>query len=151
MVTPEEILGFWLDDVGPEGWYKVDDTLDAQIRDRFGDAWQSAMEGRHAMWLTYPSGTLAYLILLDQFPRNMFRNSSRAFATDKLAVELTKYAISSNFDADLSIFIFRAAIRIIFTGSHPGYVLSNKNIIISPEQPTFFRNLNAPLKVKKKI
>jgi len=78
MTTPEEILSFWLDEVGPDGWYKQDEALDAEIRTRFEDAWHGAMQGRHALWLTYPSGTLAYVILMDQFPRNMFRGTEKA-------------------------------------------------------------------------
>lgn len=98
MVTPEEILTFWLDELGPDGWYKQDKALDAQIRDRFLAAWQGAMEGRYSLWLTYPSGTLAYLILTDQFPRNMFRGQGRAFASDDIARAAAKAAIKKGWD-----------------------------------------------------
>ena len=98
MITPEDVLGFWLDEVGPEGWYKSEEALDQEIRDRFGVAWEGAMEGRHALWLTYPSGALAYIVLLDQFPRNMFRGSGRAFASDKIALAAAKQAIGKNWD-----------------------------------------------------
>ncbi|MEM1004726.1 MAG: DUF924 family protein, partial [Pseudomonadota bacterium] len=69
MVGPEDVLSFWLDKVGPKGWYIQDDALDAEIRDRFLATWQAASEGRFSLWLTYPSGALAYIILMDQFPR----------------------------------------------------------------------------------
>lgn len=98
MVAPEEILAYWLDEIGPEGWYKGSDALDSEIRDKFLDAWTSAMEGRHALWLTYPSGTLAYLILLDQFPRNMFRGTAQAFASDRIALAAAKQAIHKGYD-----------------------------------------------------
>lgn len=98
MVAPEDILAFWLDEIGPDGWYAADDALDAQIRDRFLSAWTSAMEGRHALWLTYPSGTLAYLILLDQFPRNIFRGEARAFSSDRIALAAAKGAIDKGYD-----------------------------------------------------
>ena len=98
MVTPEEVLSFWLDEIGPSGWYKVDDTLDQDIRTRFEDAWDGAMEGRHALWLTYPSGTLAYIILMDQFPRNMFRGTGKAFKSDRFALAAAKQAIGKNWD-----------------------------------------------------
>jgi uncharacterized protein (DUF924 family) len=98
MVTPENILNYWLDEVGPKGWYQGSDELDAQIRDKFLDSWQGAMEGRHAMWLTYPSGALAYVVLLDQFPRNMFRGSERAFASDKVALAAAKQAVNRGWD-----------------------------------------------------
>ena len=98
MVTPQEVLSFWLDEVGPSGWYKASDELDQEVRDRFEATWNSAMEGRHALWLTYPSGTLAYVVLLDQFPRNMFRGEALAFATDKQALAAAKGAIHRGWD-----------------------------------------------------
>jgi len=98
MVTPDEVLSFWLDEVGPSGWYKASDALDQEIRDRFETAWIGAMEGRHALWLTYPAGTLAYIILLDQFPRNMFRDSARAFSSDRFALAAAKQAIGKSWD-----------------------------------------------------
>ncbi|WP_439119933.1 DUF924 family protein [Marivita sp.] len=101
MITPEDVLSFWLDEVGPSGWYKSEEALDQEIRDRFGAAWEGAMEGRHALWLTYPSGTLAYVVLLDQFPRNMFRNTGNAFASDRFALAAAKQAISKNWDVKI--------------------------------------------------
>lgn len=98
MVTPEDILAFWLDEIGPKGWYESSDALDTQIREQFGEAWQGAMEGRHALWLTYPSGTLAYLILMDQFPRNMFRGTAKSFRSDRVALSAAKSAISKGYD-----------------------------------------------------
>ena len=98
MIAPDEVLRFWLDEVGPGGWYAVSDTLDAEIRDRFQDAWHNACEGTHALWLTYPSGTLAYIILMDQFPRNMFRGEARAFASDRAALTAAKAAVHRKWD-----------------------------------------------------
>ncbi|MCZ0810743.1 MAG: DUF924 family protein [Pseudomonadota bacterium] len=98
MVAPDDILGFWLDEVGPAGWYEVSDKLDQTIRDRFEDAWRSAREGTYALWLTYPAGTLAYIILMDQFPRNMFRESGEAFASDGASRAAAKAAIHRKWD-----------------------------------------------------
>ncbi len=98
MSSPERVLSFWLDEIGPDGWYKVDEELDQRIRDEFHELWQSATEGALSMWLTYPSGALAYLILTDQFPRNMFRGSAKAFSTDRAAVAVAKSAIDKNWD-----------------------------------------------------
>lgn len=93
-----EILAFWLDEIGPRGWYSVDPVLDQQIRDKFLDTWQSACEGNHSLWLTYPSGALAYTILLDQFPRNMFRGDAQAFASDPIALTAAKISIDHGWD-----------------------------------------------------
>lgn len=98
MVAPEDILTFWLDEVGPKGWYEASDSLDDAIRTRFMATWQGAMDGRYAMWLTYPSGSLAYIILLDQFPRNMFRNSGKAFSSDRYSLAAAKSAIAKKWD-----------------------------------------------------
>ena len=98
MVTPDEVLAFWLDECSPADWYKSDPALDAKIRDRFEATWQEATEGALGLWLTYASGTLAYIILTDQLPRNMFRDSAQAFATDKLARAAAKMAIDRKWD-----------------------------------------------------
>lgn len=98
MVGPEEILGFWLDEIGPSGWYRQSAELDAEIRTRFESTWRDACEGKFSLWLTYPSGALAYIILMDQFPRNMFRGTAQAFASDKAALASAKAAISKRCD-----------------------------------------------------
>lgn len=98
MVGPEDVLKFWLDDVGPKGWYAVDETLDETIRSQFQGTWQAACEGKFSLWLTHASGALAYIILTDQFSRNMFRGTGKAFATDKMALAAAKSAIYKNWD-----------------------------------------------------
>ena len=98
MVGAEDVLAFWLDHVGEDGWYRQDEALDAEIRDRFQAAWTAASEGAYSLWLTYPSGTLAYIILTDQFPRNMFRGSGQAFATDRASLAAAKAAINKGWD-----------------------------------------------------
>ncbi len=94
----EDVLGFWLDEVGEAGWYGGGANLDATIRARFEPLWTRATEGALGLWLTYPSGALAYCILTDQFPRNMFRGSARAFATDPVARAAAKMAIQRDWD-----------------------------------------------------
>ena len=95
---PDDILRFWLDEVGPDGWYKAEDALDQEIRDRFGATWEGALEGRYSLWLTYPSGALAYIILTDQFPRNMFRGQAKAFSSDRIALAAAKAAVDRRWD-----------------------------------------------------
>ncbi|MFY0691574.1 MAG: DUF924 domain-containing protein [Paracoccaceae bacterium] len=98
MSTPEEILAFWLDEVGPDGWYSGGDDLDEEIRKRFLTTWENAAAGAYSLWLTYPSGALAYLILTDQFSRNMFRGKPEAFATDRAALAVSKIAVDRKWD-----------------------------------------------------
>ena len=98
MTTPEEVLSFWLDEVGQDGWYRASDTIDDAVRTRFQPAWERAREGAFALWLTYPSGALAYIVLTDQFPRNMFRGEARAFASDRQGIAAAKAAIHRGWD-----------------------------------------------------
>lgn len=97
-MTPQDVLSFWLDDCSPKDWYSGGDELDQKIKDRFMPAWQQASEGGLGMWLTCASETLAYIILLDQFSRNMFRGSPDAFALDPAARAAAKMAIKREWD-----------------------------------------------------
>ena len=98
MTRVEDVLGYWLDTVGEAGWYQGGEALDDDIRSRFEPAWNEALEGAFGLWLTYPSGALAYIILTDQFPRNMFRGDGRSFATDRSALAVAKSAIDRGWD-----------------------------------------------------
>ncbi len=98
MADASEIIRFWVDEVGPAGWYNATEELDATIQERFGEAWEKAAAGDFHDWVCDPEKSLALLILLDQFPRNMFRGSGRAFYTDRKAVCVAKKAIENGFD-----------------------------------------------------
>jgi uncharacterized protein (DUF924 family) len=102
MAEQDAVLEFWLHAVGQKGWYEVDPAVDAQIVARFGDLWQQAEHGGLLDWLTGPRGALAYLILTDQFPRNMFRGDRRAFATDPHARAAASRAVAENWDQDIA-------------------------------------------------
>ena len=98
MVTPKDVRDFWLE-AGPQSWYAVDESFDEDIRTRFRDTWQAAKDGKLGQeWTIGPEETLAYLILVDQLPRNMFRGEGRAFSTDRLARAIAKKAIDKKWD-----------------------------------------------------
>lgn len=97
-MSPEDVLAFWLDEIGEDGWYEADPAVDAEITRRFKPLWQSAKEGALSLWMTYPSGTLAYLILTDQFSRNMFRGAPEAYSMDPAALALSKIAVEKDWD-----------------------------------------------------
>jgi len=99
----DELLTFWLDDVGPKRWYAGGEALDAEVRDRFADAWAEAQAGAFGLWLTSPAGALAYVILTDQLPRNMFRGTANAFATDPNARAATRIALQRDWDLAITI------------------------------------------------
>jgi uncharacterized protein (DUF924 family) len=96
-IAPADILAFWRQ-VGPERWYERDDALDADVRSRFFELWRKAAAGRLSSWEATDDGALALAIVLDQFPRNMFRNDPRAYATDPLARAVADRAIARGLD-----------------------------------------------------
>ena len=98
MSEPEAIIEFWLQEVGEGGWYTAVDEVDAEIRARFQPAWDAAERGEREFWLNGPRGSLAYMILTDQFPRNMFRGDPRSFATDARARAGARVAIDHGWD-----------------------------------------------------
>jgi uncharacterized protein (DUF924 family) len=97
----DDIVSFWFEELGPKDWYRKDETLDAGIARRFGEVYARLKEGVPDDWLATPMGWLAAVLVLDQFPRNMFREDPRAFATDADAIALAKRAIAEGFDMQL--------------------------------------------------
>ncbi|MCC5972000.1 MAG: DUF924 domain-containing protein [Pararhodobacter sp.] len=95
-----EIIDFWKE-VGPQGWYNSTPELDAEIRQRFMSDWDAATLGGLREWLGSPEGALAYLLVTDQFGRNMFREDARAFATDEWAHRAATKAIHHKLDTRL--------------------------------------------------
>jgi len=96
-VAPAEILSFWTE-AGADKWFEQDESFDQAIRSRFLPAHEAAASGELAAWEESAVGALALLLLLDQFPRNMFRGLSRAFATDALARAIADRALTRGFD-----------------------------------------------------
>ena len=93
-----EILQFWFEDTAPILWYQVNEDFDAAVRERFLTTYELAREGACDGWQTDPDGCLALCLLLDQFPRNMFRGTARAYEGDKKAILVAKLAVSKGFD-----------------------------------------------------
>jgi uncharacterized protein (DUF924 family) len=94
----EGVLRFWFDEVGPTRWFERDDETDDTIRRRFQELWRSLQSCVPAEALLRPSAALAAIITFDQFPRNMFRGTADAFATDPLALAIARNALASGFD-----------------------------------------------------
>ncbi|MCA6116001.1 DUF924 domain-containing protein [Bradyrhizobium sp. WSM 1738] len=97
-VAPADILAFWRD-AGPDRWYTRDDAFDAELRRRYLDLWQKASAGELSSWEASDDGALALVIVLDQFPRNMFRGDARTYASDGLAREVAQRAVERGVDA----------------------------------------------------
>lgn len=103
-----EILDFWFGSSNsPEfgkvqkKWFEKDDNFDEEVRDRFLWQYEQAASGQLDSWQESPENCLALIILLDQFGRNMFRGTPRAFATDSKALAAAQHAVSNNFDRQL--------------------------------------------------
>ena len=95
--TPAEIVAFWRE-AGPDMWFASDRAFDLTIRSRFFAAYEDAAAGRLAAWLDSGEGALALVLLLDQFPRNMFRDDARSFAMDAMARDVADGALARGFD-----------------------------------------------------
>src|SRR5690625_1498527 len=83
----ESVLNFWFTELKPAQWFEKDPNVDRLIRRRFGDLHREVAACEHYAWRKRPRGRLAEIIVLDQFSRNMFRDSAQAFAYDSLALD----------------------------------------------------------------
>ena len=101
LASAAEVVSFWRD-AGPDRWFTKDIAFDNQIRERFFDTYEAAAAGKLSGWEHSAQDALALLILLDQFPRNMFRGEARAFATDPLARAVAAGSIVRGFDSQVS-------------------------------------------------
>lgn len=102
MASVNDVVSYWLDEVGPKGWYAGGSVLDSEIYTHFNSTWWKTLNGGNALWLTYPTGTLAYLILMDQMPRNMFRGKARSFGSDRQALAAAKSALANGWDLKIN-------------------------------------------------
>jgi uncharacterized protein (DUF924 family) len=100
LANPKDVVTFWRE-AGPERWFKKDEAFDAEIKRRFLATHEAAAAGKLRDWENNAEGALALLILLDQFPRNMFRGDKRAFAADPLARAVTAGALIKGYDAQV--------------------------------------------------
>lgn len=98
MASADKVVNYWLDEVGADGWYSGGVDLDDEIGERFSQVWWETLNGANGLWLTYPTGTLAYLILMDQMPRNMFRGTANSFGSDRQALTAAKSALQNCWD-----------------------------------------------------
>lgn len=108
MSQVNEILDFWFGREDEPGygkprqvWFTKKPEFDQQIQTRFRQDYELAAAGQLDDWKSSPHSCLALIILLDQFPRNMFRGTAQAFATDPQALAAAKYAVVNNFDKEL--------------------------------------------------
>jgi len=101
LLTPSDVLDFWFSQ-DRKAWFEKNPAFDEQIRGRFLALVEQALRGELNLWRSEPSGFLALVILLDQFPRNIFRGSARAFAGDQLARDAARIILDNGWDKSMA-------------------------------------------------
>jgi uncharacterized protein (DUF924 family) len=108
-IAPADALAFWRQ-AGQDRWYARDDAFDAEVRRRYLDLWHKATVGELSAWEQSDDGAVALTIVLDQFPRNMFRGDPRTYSSDVMARDIASRAIDRGVDArvaeDLCEFLY---------------------------------------------
>ena len=98
----DEVLSFWFEENGTEQWFGKEKSFDEKIRVRFYELMQRAREGELESWIREPRTCLALIILIDQFSRNLYRNSPLSWSADSYALALSKQAIEKNYDNSMN-------------------------------------------------
>ena len=96
----EEVLDFWFRQLSPEDWFNGGEAVDERIRGRFAELHEALLKRVPERWRASARGMLAAVIALDQFPRNIYRGTARAFAADGAALALATEAIARGFDGE---------------------------------------------------
>lgn len=98
----QDVLDFWFEELSPSDWFSGGESIDKRIVDRFSGLHASATKGELYAWRETSLGRLAEVIVLDQFSRNIGRNSALAFASDAMALVLAQEAVAGEFDKALT-------------------------------------------------
>ena len=99
----QEIIEFWFSPEVSERWFNSTQEFDRQLTERFESVWEQASQGDLDDWMSSAEGCLALVIVLDQFPLNMFRGEAKSFSTEARSIEVARHAIDQGFDAQLPI------------------------------------------------
>jgi len=97
----QTLVDFWFSAETSQYWFKSTEAFDQQLRDDYTELWQQARDGKLDDWKTQPMGCLALVILLDQFPLNMFRGEAKSFSTEASSREIAAFAIEQGFDVEM--------------------------------------------------
>jgi len=96
--TAEEIIDYWYSPKISKQWFASTAQLDAEIKTKYEALWQTASSGELDHWQASPQGCLALIIVLDQFPLNMYRNRPVSFSTEAKSIEVARHAVEKGFD-----------------------------------------------------
>ena len=98
----DEVLAFWFEELTPDDWFRGGDAVDDRIRGRFLELYEALRDEVPESWRATARGLLAAVIVLDQFPRNMYRGDRQAFAADPAALALATEAVERSLDQAMS-------------------------------------------------
>ena len=100
-ITPDDVLKFWFEENGRDQWFGKEAAFDAEIDRRFSELSHQARDGRLERWVEAPRSCLALIILIDQFSRNLYRQSPLAWSADVHALAIARLALEKGYDAEL--------------------------------------------------
>ena len=98
---PSDILDYWFSEKSKQFWFASTPTIDKEIKSKFEKVWEHAASGGFSLWRETADGSVALIIILDQFPLNMFRSEAKSFKTESMAIEVALSAINNGFDEEL--------------------------------------------------
>lgn len=102
-VTADKVLDFWFNETDQQNWFERSDDFDQVVRDRFGESVETARGGGFTDWHDTARGCLAVIILIDQFSRNIYRDSPLAWSADDVSLSCAKQALTRGYDTDLGV------------------------------------------------
>ncbi|MCY9802768.1 DUF924 family protein [Vibrio scophthalmi] len=141
----QQVLDFWFNQLEAKDWFVANQEVDNAIRDQFGDLLKQASQAELFTWRVTPEGRLAEIIVLDQFSRNIYRNTPLAFSQDPLALGLAQEAIRLEADKSLTT-IERSFLYMPFMHSESAAI--HKQAVVLFSQPGMENNYDFELKHK---
>jgi uncharacterized protein (DUF924 family) len=139
-MTKEQVLDFWFKESTPEQWFKRDAAFDDLIVARFKSLHDQALSSELDHWAKSPLGAVALVIVLDQFSRNMFRDSPRAFASDAKALQISQSAVAAGLDCNLTASAMQKFLYMPF--------MHSEDLKVQDEGLKLFEKLNDPYTTK---
>ena len=100
-IKPSDILDYWFSEKSKQFWFASTPTIDKEIKSRYEHIWEQAASGDFSSWRDNANGSVALIIILDQFPLNMYRSEAKSFKTESMAIEVALNAINNGFDEEL--------------------------------------------------
>ena len=100
-IEPSDIIDYWFSEKSKQFWFASTPSIDKEITSRYETVWEKAASGGLSSWGETADGSVALIIILDQFPLNMFRGKAKGFKTESMAVEVALNAIDNGFDEEM--------------------------------------------------